>query len=348
MKTTTAVAISGGVDSLMAAHLLQQQGHRVVGLHFTTGYEPQTIPIAIVADQLGIDFHVVDLRGEFSSSVVDYFIRTYRDGQTPNPCLVCNPVIKFGHVLEAARNLGADRLATGHYARLRRADDGRAHLLRAVDAGKDQSYFLAFLDQQQLQQACFPLGEYRKTDVKDMAATAGYRPVTSGESQDVCFIKGTSYSEFIEQHLEPAVLPEAGDIVDVNGKVLGRHHGLHRYTIGQRRGLNCPAEEPYYVLQLDTRSNRLVVGFRKETFIRQCRVTRLNWIQPTPGFPLRVHTRLRYRHRGASSTLQRTAADAGNGDDWTVDFDEPQAAVTPGQGAVFYRNDEVIGGGIIQ
>ena len=348
MKTTTAVAISGGVDSLMAAHLLQQQGHRVVGLHFTTGYEPQTIPIATVADQLGIDFHVVDLRGEFSSSVVDYFIRTYRDGQTPNPCLVCNPVIKFGHLLEAARNLGADRLATGHYARLRRADDGRAHLLRAVDAGKDQSYFLAFLDQQQLQQACFPLGEYRKTDVKAMAATAGYRPVTSGESQDVCFIKGTSYSEFIEQHLEPAVLPEAGDIVDVNGKVLGRHHGLHRYTIGQRRGLNCPAEKPYYVLQLDTRSNRLVVGFRKETFIRQCRVTRLNWIQPTPGFPLRVHTRLRYRHRGASSTLQRTAADAGNGDDWTVDFDEPQAAVTPGQGAVFYRNDEVIGGGIIQ
>ena len=348
MKTTIAVAISGGVDSLMAAHLLKKQGHRVVGLHFTTGYEQQTIPIDTVADQLGIESHVVDLRSEFSSAVVDYFVRTYRDGRTPNPCLVCNPVIKFGHLLVAARNLGADRLATGHYARLHRDENGSAHLFRAVDVGKDQSYFLAFLDQRQLQQACFPLGEYRKTEVKAMAAAAGYRPVTSGESQDVCFIKGTSYSGFIEQHLDEAALPEAGDIVDVNGQILGRHHGLHRYTIGQRRGLNCPAAEPYYVLQLDARNNRLVVGFRKETFTRQCRVTRLNWIQPTPGSSLQVHTRLRYRHRGASSTLQRPVTDAVDGGVWTVRFDEPQAAVTPGQGAVFYRNDEVIGGGVIQ
>jgi tRNA-specific 2-thiouridylase len=341
MKTTTAVAISGGVDSLMAAHLLKKQGHRVVGIHFRTGFEKSTLAIGAVADQVGIDYQQLDFRNVFSTEVVDYFVRTYADGKTPNPCLVCNPVIKFGHLLEAARNLGADRLATGHYARLRHDADGTAHLLRGVDAKKDQSYFLAFLDQKRLSRACFPLGEYRKSEVKAMAAAEGYRPAVRSESQDACFIQGRSYSDFIEQHA--VAVPDSGDIVDRHGRVLGRHHGLHRYTIGQRRGLNCPAAEPYYVLQLDTRSNRLVVGFKKETFSRQCRVDQVNWIRPPPPKPVRVHTRLRYRHRGAASTLQR--AHSGQ---WIVRFDQPQSAVTPGQGAVFYRQAEVIGGGIIQ
>ncbi|KPJ77265.1 MAG: hypothetical protein AMJ54_08780 [Deltaproteobacteria bacterium SG8_13] len=341
MKTTTAVAISGGVDSLMAAHLLKNQGHRVIGLHFITGYERQAAPIESVADQLGIEIHLLNLRSEFSTAVVDHFIRTYREGKTPNPCLVCNPVIKFGHLLEAARNLGARRLATGHYARLRSDGDGTVHLLRGADAVKDQSYFLAFLDQRRLSRACFPLGDYRKSEVKAMAAAEGYRPAVTSESQDVCFIKAGSYSGFIERLATD--LPEAGDIVDRQGRVLGRHQGLHRYTVGQRRGLNCPAAEPYYVLRLDTGNNRLVVGFKQETFSRQCRVSQVNWIQQPPRMPLQAHTRLRYRHKGAPSTIEQ-----GRRGQWIVRFDEPQAAITPGQGAVFYRNDEVIGGGIIQ
>ena len=340
MKTTTAVAISGGIDSLMAAHLLKEQGNRIVGLHFTTGYESRIANIGAVADQLDIEIHKVDLRNAFSATVVDYFIRTYRNGKTPNPCLVCNPFIKFGHLLEAAQKLGADRMATGHYARLGRAADGAVVLKRGIDAAKDQSYFLAFLDRRQLSRACFPLGEYRKSEVKAMAAARGYRPVTAAESQDVCFIQRGSYSDFIERHA--AALPGGGEIVDRQGRVLGRHRGLHRYTVGQRRGLNCPAAEPYYVMQLDAANNRLVVGFKAETFSRQCRVEGVNWIQPSPPKPMRVDTRLRYRHRGAASTLRLT--ESGH---WTVVFDDPQPAVTPGQGAVFYRKDDVIGGGFI-
>ncbi len=341
MKTATAVAISGSVDSLMADHLLKRQGHRVFGLHFVTGYEKQVLDIGAVAGQLDIEIHLLDLRSDFSATVVDYFIRTYRDGQTPNPCLVCNPAIKFGSLLDAARQRGADRLATGHYARIQNDDDGTVHLLRGIDSTKDQSYFLAFLDQEQLSQACFPLGDYRKTEVKAMAAAEGYRPVTHGESQDACFIKERSYGDFLERHASS--LPEAGDIVDRQGHVLGRHGGLHRYTVGQRRGLNCPAAEPYYVLQLDTRNNRLVVGFKKETLSRQCRVGQVNWIRPSRRMPMRVDTRLRYRHRGAPSTLQRSSSG-----EWFVRFDEPQSAITPGQGAVFYQQDEVVGGGFIQ
>ena len=341
MKTTTAVAISGGVDSLMAAHLLKKQGHRVVGLHFQTGYEKQAVDIGAVADQLGIEIHRVDLRSDFSAEVVAYFVQTYRDGKTPNPCLVCNPVIKFGHLLTTARHMGADHLATGHYARLRHDPDGTVHLLRGVDPVKDQSYFLAFLDPKRLGAASFPVGDYRKAEVKAMAAAEGYRPATRSESQDVCFIAGRSYSDFIEQHA--GSLPESGDIVDRQGRVLGRHRGLHRYTIGQRRGLDCPAAEPYYVLQLDMRNNRLVVGFKDATFSGRCRVGRMNWIQPAPRKPMQVQARLRYRHQGVMSTIERERSGQ-----WIVHFEQPQSAVTPGQGAVFYRQDEVIGGGFIQ
>ena len=341
MKTTTAVAISGGVDSLMAAYLLKKQGQRIVGLHFLTGFEKQDVDVGAIGDQLGCDIHRVDLHSAFYEEVVAYFVRTYRAGKTPNPCLVCNAAIKFGHLLDAARKLGAARLATGHYARLRRGADGSVHLLRGVDPVKDQSYFLAFLEQRQLALAQFPLGHYRKIDIKAMAASEGFRPTTRSESQDACFIAEDSYRDFVERHV--AQLPESGDIVDMQGRVVGRHHGLHRYTVGQRRGLNCPATEPYYVVQLDTHNNRLVVGFKKDTLSRQCRVEQVNWIQPPRQLPLRVSARLRYRHQGAASTLDRSP-----GGGWIVRFEEPQSAVTPGQGAVLYRKDEVIGGGFIQ
>jgi tRNA-specific 2-thiouridylase len=341
MKPPIAVAVSGGVDSLVAAQLIKDNGNRVFGLHFLTGYESTHTDVAAIGDQLGIAVHVVNLQDDFRTEVVDYFLRTYRAGKTPNPCLVCNPVVKFGVLFEHARRRGAERLATGHYARISPDDRRRRpHLLRGTDLDKDQSYFLAFLTPHQLKASCFPLGEMTKSEVTALATARGLRPVADKESQDACFIGRRRYTEFLTQKLGMAAAP--GDIVDRDGRVLGRHPGLHRYTIGQRRGIDCPAADPYYVLRLDTRNNRLVVGSKADTLSARCRVERLNWIRPKPAEPIRVRTRVRYRHRPAPSLLtplpRRRAV---------VDFDRPQSALTPGQGAVFYDGEEVIGAGWI-
>jgi len=357
MKPLTAIAISGGVDSMMAAYRLRQEGNAVIGIHFLTGYEaafssPSTESlsrdrndsvagrISELAGRLDIPFRILDLSAQFKQDVIRYFIDSYEKGRTPNPCMVCNPRIKFGALLNFARTLGAERLATGHYARIRTDDSGRFHLLRGADRAKDQSYFLAFLRQDQLSRAIFPLGEFTKASVKKMAALNGLKPVTIGESQDICFIKGLSYGEFLAR--QPNFEPQPGPIEDVDGNVIGRHNGLHLFTIGQRRGINCPASEPYYVVQIDKLQNRLIVGFKKVLGASQCLVTDINWINGMPPAPLKVKTRVRYRHQAAPSTVMplddRTAV---------VTFDEAEAAITPGQGAVFYQGDEVLGGGWI-
>jgi tRNA-specific 2-thiouridylase len=340
MKPLIAVAVSGGVDSLMAAALLKTQGYPVFGIHFLTGYEPENRDVATVTDQLGIPLHVVDLTEAFRTRVVEYFLQTYLVGKTPNPCLVCNPVVKFGILFEHARRLGADRLATGHYARIVQDAHRQPHLLMAVDRRKDQSYFLAFLTQHQLARACFPLGKMKKSFVKELAALEGLHPVSHKESQDACFISSHRYTEFLADQL--GVAPSPGEIVDREGHVLGRHTGLHGYTIGQRRGINCPAAEPYYVLSLDTQKNRLVVGPKRDTLSSECRVQGINWIQAEPSEPIRVHTRVRYRHAAVPSTLTPQPKQQA-----IVGFDAPQSAITPGQGAVFYIGEEVIGGGWI-
>jgi len=363
--TTTAIAISGGIDSLVAAYLLKDAGHDVVGIHFTTGYERESSvqisrQIRNIGDRLGIKTEIADCSSEFKSKVVDYFIRTYLNGQTPNPCLVCNPCIKFGAVLDIARrDFGASRLATGHYARVISSAGGRWayhfikksppeensrirwHLLKGLDAKKDQSYFLAFLSQEQLASACFPLGEMTKSQVRELAVSKGLVPIVKEESQDVCFIRGTDYGEFLVQ--ECCIGPEPGAIEDVSGKVLGEHRGLHLFTVGQRRGINCPAAEPYYVARIDRKNNRLIVGFKQDLLTWECRVSGINWIAHEPASPVKVFVRVRYRHQAVSCTLfpqdRRTAI---------VRFDSAQSAVTPGQGAVFYDGDEVLGGGWIE
>jgi tRNA-specific 2-thiouridylase len=343
MKPTTAVAVSGGVDSLMAAYLLKERGHPVVGFHFLTGYESNQQNITAIADQLDIPVHIVDLADEFDDTVVRYFLKTYMAGKTPNPCLICNPTIKFGLLLDQASQKGIDRLATGHYARIVKSDQhpNRIRLLKGIDKRKDQSYFLAFLTQQQLSRALFPLGDLEKETVKKLAIENGMMPVTRKESQDVCFINEHTYAQFLAQHL--GAKPNPGDIVDQNGRVLGRHEGLHLFTVGQRRGIDCPASEPYYVLRLDTEHNRLVVGQKQDTLSEGCRVERVNWIiQPLPSEPIRVRTRVRYRHKEADATLiarQHNQAE--------VRFDTPQSSIAPGQGAVFYIDEEVIGAGLI-
>jgi len=346
MKPLTAIAISGGVDSLTAAFLLKQEGQRIIGIHFLTGYET-SIPaggtidrqIQDISDQLAIPIEIVDCAAAFKTEVVDYFIKSYRAGLTPNPCLVCNPSIKFGAVLTWARRLGATRLATGHYARVRKDSLDGFHLHKGIDVEKDQSYFLARLTRDQLAQAVFPLGQMTKTDTKNLARTNGLKPITHTESQDVCFIHGHTYGEFLEQH---GTASRPGPIVNLQGKVLGQHKGLHHFTIGQRRGINCPAAKPYYVLKIEPEQNRLTVGNHDDLGTDRCRVEAINWIQAPPTESLHIHTRVRYRHRAASSKLVPLGPHAAD-----IFFDVPQKALTPGQGAVFYDEDEVLGGGWI-
>lgn len=362
MRKTIAVALSGGVDSLVAATLLKEQGHDLVGLHFLTGYEAGVDATATrsssaidrdrvkeharerlvrMTASLQLPIYIIDLHREFKSLVVDYFSKTYRSGRTPNPCLVCNPSIKYGRLLDCARSLGATHLATGHYARIRPTPDGRFQLLRGQDPAKEQSYFLARLTQRQLAAAVMPLGDWTKDQTRRKAQTNGLQPASSQESQDICFIRNEGYGQFLTR--QPGFTVQPGPIEDTSGRIIGRHNGLHRFTIGQRRGINCPASEPYYVVRIDTARNCLIVGFRDHLITPVCRVSDINWIVEPPGAACQVTVRVRYRHQAVAARL--LPLDPATAD---VEFETPQAACCPGQGAVFYRDDEVLGGGWIQ
>lgn len=359
MGDTTAIALSGGIDSLVAAALLKEKGHAVIAVHFLTGFELETditrpIPdhifeslvnltynrLAPLTAQLDIPLHVIDLRRQFKSVVVDYFIRTYQAGCTPNPCLVCNPLIKFDIMYREACQHGADRIATGHYARTECDSHGRMHLRCGIDRSKDQSYFLSRLPQSQLRRALFPLGGVTKHQTRQIASERGLVPVTTSESQDVCFIRNRSYTDFLTAL--PEFRSQPGPIEDVQGRPIGQHKGLHRYTIGQRRGIDCPAAHPYYVVRIDPQRNCLVVGHKNDLLTPSCRVEQINWIVPPPEATLQAQVRIRYRHGAVPATVTPLGSQMAR-----VDFETPEAAVTPGQGAVFYCGDEVLGGGWI-
>ena len=354
MKKTVAVALSGGLDSAVAAVLLKKESYRVIGLHFRTGYElapGEAIPSGPlsrvnswtqrISDQIGIPLEVIDCSQAFESKVVRYFTDTYRSGQTPNPCMVCNQRIKFGLVLERAKALGASTLATGHYVRIRQEANGQFSLLKGVDRAKDQSYFLSLLTQRQLSRAMFPLGSYTKNQVQKMAKAWGLTSCLSRESQELCFVRHQSYKEFLSKS---AGFPrEPGPIINTRGQTIGHHQGLHAYTIGQRRGIGIPGPEPYYVIRLDKEQNRLVIGSKSELAATECMVTRINWIETEPpDKPISVQTRIRYRHREAESILTPLGRDRA-----TVRFSKVQYAITPGQVAVFYEGERVLGGGWI-
>ncbi len=344
MTDTIAIAVSGGVDSLVCAYLLKQQGHDIFGVHFLTGFEKSAEPgwkeVRRLFRKMDIPVVIIDLKIPFKAEVVDYFTAAYQDGKTPNPCLVCNPTIKFGALLAEVRRLGASRLATGHYARVEADQEGRYRLCKGLDKDKDQSYFLSRLTQDQLARACFPLGIWTKEKVKALAAEKGLQPVSAKESQDVCFIKDVHYAEFLIRSNN--ICKQSGDIVDAAGNRVGCHDGLHRYTVGQRRGINCPAGQAYYVVRIDIRHNRLVVGSKADLCTQSCRVTDMNWIIALPENPILADTRIRYRHRAVVSMVSPVGHDGA-----VVRFEQAQTAVAPGQGAVFYRGDEVIGGGWI-
>jgi tRNA-specific 2-thiouridylase len=339
-KIKVAVALSGGVDSSAAALLLKEAAYEVMGIHMRLWDSPHSEHQARRAEDicriLDIPFHQVDLQKEFESCVVDYFCREYQQGRTPNPCVACNQHIKFGILLDEALSLGADYLATGHYARVEHSRDGH-RLLKAADTGRDQSYFLYTLTQEKLGHVLFPLGEHRRDEVKQMAKQAGL-PTAARSSQDICFISQKNYATFLSQRFST----QSGDIVDTQGRKLGQHRGIAFYTIGQRHGLGLASDKPLYVIRIEPESNRIVLGQEKELYSRKLAARKLNWISgKAPREPITAKAKIRYKSKEAEAVVFP------RNDSVDVNFAKPQKAVTPGQAVVFYNMDEVLGGGII-
>jgi tRNA-specific 2-thiouridylase len=345
-KLKIAVAMSGGVDSSTVAALLKQQGHEVIGINMKLfareGETPgQRSDARIVADYLDIPFHQVGFEEEFARLIMEDFRTQYFRGETPNPCVRCNRYVKFGLLLDKARELGADLLATGHYVRNEATADGLHHLLKARNVAKDQSYFLYTLTQQQLSQVIFPLGEVTsKDEVRRLATEFGLPVAQKSDSQEICFIPNDDYIAFLEKGAE--FTAGAGEIVHVDGTVIGRHHGTHRYTIGQRRGLGIAWREPLYVTAIDAPHNRVVVGEQEQVFAAGLTACDVNWIVPPPAAEFATTCKIRYRHQPVPCRVTILADGQ-----LEVRFSEPQKAVTPGQALVLYEGDEVLGGGRI-
>ena len=339
-KTKVAVALSGGVDSSAAALMLRKAACEVIGVHMrlwdSPGFDDQAHRAEDICRTLDIPYHQVDVQREFESCVVDYFCREYQQGRTPNPCVACNQHIKFGLLLDKALSLGADYLATGHYARVEHSRDGH-RLLKATDTRRDQSYFLYTLTQEKLGRVLFPLGEHSRDEVKQMAKQTGL-PTATKSSQDLCFISQKNYGAFLSQRF--GTLP--GDIVDTQGKRLGQHRGIAFYTIGQRHGLGLASGKPLYVIRIEPESNRIVLGPEEELYSRRLAADKVNWISgKAPQEPITVTAKIRYKSKEAEAIL------VPRDDSVDVHFTQPQKAVTPGQAVVFYNADDVLGGGII-
>jgi tRNA-specific 2-thiouridylase len=361
-----AVAMSGGVDSSAVAGLLARQDAPVVGLTMQLWNQRRLPEVSAqgatgrccslddvydarrVAERLGIPYYVVNFEDRFERDVVRPFIDEYLAGRTPVPCTLCNNFVKFDQLLEMAASLGAERVATGHYARIRQdAATGRWLLLRAVDESRDQTYFLWGLTQQQLAHTLFPLGDHRKTDVRELARGMGLPVADKGDSQEICFVPNGDYAAFIDAYFrEQGIAREGtrGEIVTAEGRTLGEHEGVHHYTVGQRRGLNVAVGEPLYVIATDPASRRVIVGRNQDLLREQATVDSVNWIAfDSLAAPRRAAVRIRNKHIAAPATLSPGPDPARV----EVRFDEPQRAVTPGQAAVFYDGDVVLGGGWI-
>ena len=362
---TIAVAMSGGVDSSVVAGLLHSQGENVVGMTMQL-WDQQRLPevraegatgrccslddvydARYVAQKIGIPYYVVNFEKPFEEQVVKPFVSEYLEGRTPIPCTLCNNFIKFDRFLEMAEGVGARRIATGHYARIRYDQpSNRWQMLRSADPAKDQTYFLFGLTQEQLSRTMFPLGGMEKPAVRALAEDLGIPVAQKPDSQEICFVPNGDYAAFIDAYLkEQGVAREQapGELVSKEGKVMGRHQGVHNFTVGQRKGIGIAAPEPLYVIATDPATKRVTIG-RNDDLLRPTAVVRdVNWISiEAPSVPVRAEVKIRNKHAAAPAELVRN-----NDGSVEVRFDEPQRAVTPGQGAVFYQGDLVLGGGWI-
>lgn len=359
-KTRVVAAMSGGVDSCVTAALLKEQGYEVIGItmqlwnHGQDGAErfdsccslTDVHDARVSAHRLGIPHYVVNYEKEFKSGVVDYFASEYAKGRTPNPCVLCNSKLKFDHLIERAHALGAEWVATGHYARVVHHDDGRpSELYTGVDPKKDQSYFLFDMRPEYLKKAMFPLGGMTKPEVRAIAAKMGLPTASKHESQEICFVSGNRYTEFLEQHYPEVTTGQGGEIVDRQGNVLGSHEGIHLFTVGQRKGLgSIGGAVPKYVAEIDPKTKRIVVDDLENLSVLGFEVAFPNWMVPaeeiTPERLLNVM--VRYRAKTVPCRVER-----GEDGRWRVLLNEKARWVTPGQAAVFYEEERVIGGGFI-
>jgi tRNA-specific 2-thiouridylase len=364
---TIAVAMSGGVDSSTVAAMLRAEGHQVIGLTMQLWNQRRLaghpgMPEAVqgrccslddvydarrVAETLGIPYYVVNHEERFERDVVQPFVEEYVSGRTPIPCSLCNNHLKFDQLLIVARQIGADLLATGHYARVEFAEARCRWLLkRAADLAKDQTYFLFGLTQEQLSRTIFPLGEMSKPEVRELARRHGLALAEKPDSQEICFVPGGDYKSFLDAYLaeKGETLPDtAGELVTASGEVVGEHSGIHNFTVGQRKGLGVATGSPLYVIQIKGDSRQVVVGGAEDLYSRTLRARRINLISVEDlSAPMRVTVKIRHRHEAAPATIEKSGRD-----EIVATFDEPQRAITPGQAAVFYDGDIVVGGGWI-
>jgi tRNA-uridine 2-sulfurtransferase len=364
---TIAVAMSGGVDSSTVAAMLRAEGYNIVGLTMQlwnqrrlAGHKgmPETVTgrccslddvydARRVAETIGIPYYVVNHEDRFERDVVRPFVQEYLSGRTPIPCSLCNNHLKFDQLLTVAQQIGADAVATGHYARVEFDEDsGRWLLKRPTDRAKDQTYFLFGLTQEQLSRTLFPLGGMTKPEVRELARKHGLALAEKPDSQEICFVPGGDYKNFIDAYLAEAgeSLPDtAGELVTTDGRAIGEHTGIHNFTVGQRKGLGVATGSPLYVLQIKGDTRQVVVGDAENLYSRTLTAKRINLISVKDlRQPMRVSVKIRHRHEPAAATIERTEAD-----EILVTFDEPQRAITPGQAAVFYDGGVVVGGGWI-
>ncbi len=336
------IALSGGVDSSVAAHLLKEQGYECIGatMQLLDNAEHQIADAKSVADRIGIPFYAFDMRKEFREMVIDEFIKSYENGETPNPCVVCNKQLKFGLLLQKAKELGCGFIATGHYAKVEKID-GRFVLKKAETLEKDQSYFLYSLSQDVLSRVLFPLGVYSKAQIREIAESLNLVTAKKKDSQDICFVPDGDYIKVIEEYTKKTY--SKGNFVDVNGNVLGQHQGIIRYTTGQRKGLGIALGKPMYVGSKNVATNEVTLCSDEELYSKSISARDFNWVSLC-DIPesFRCNARIRYRHAEQPATVKVF------GDTVEIEFDEPQRAATSGQSVVLYDGDKVLGGGIIK